>query len=65
MDYQNKSLIYFLIGSHCIHKEQAAMERGVFREQDIPFEIFFFFTHTHCILFLQEINSLTPSIEHG
>ena len=25
----------------------------------------FFFTHTHCILFLQEINRLTPSIVHG
>ena len=25
----------------------------------------FFFTHTHCILFLQEINRLTPSIGHG
>ena len=25
----------------------------------------FFSTHTHCILFLQEINRLTPSIVHG
>ena len=29
------------------------------------FLLFFFFTHTHCILFLQEINRLTPSIVHG
>ena len=27
--------------------------------------LFFFFTHTHCILLLQEINRLTPSIVHG
>ena len=26
---------------------------------------FFFSTHTHCILFLQEIDRLTPSIVHG
>ena len=26
---------------------------------------YFFFTHTHCILFLQEINRLTPSIVNG
>ena len=25
----------------------------------------FFFTHTHCILFLQEINRLTPSFVNG
>ena len=27
--------------------------------------IFFFSTRTHCILFLQEIDRLTPSIVHG
>ena len=27
--------------------------------------LFLFFTHTHCILFLQEINRLTPSIVNG
>ena len=26
---------------------------------------FLLFTHTHCILFLQEINKLTPSIVNG
>ena len=35
--------------------------------QSEKLEVFFFFfpTHTHCILFLQEINRLTPSIVHG
>ena len=34
---------------------------------DIKIIISFFFTHTHthCILFLQEINRLTPSIVNG
>ena len=31
----------------------------------LPCISFFFFPHTHCILFLQEINRLTPSIVHG
>ena len=32
---------------------------------DINHSKIFFFTHTHCILFLQEINRLTPSIVNG
>ena len=39
---------------------------GVGREGTASWSFFFFFlTHTHCILFLREINRLTPSIVHG
>ena len=44
-------------------QNRAKMDRITRRNKQIHFYSgSFFFTHTHCILFLQEINRLTPSI---